>query len=81
MMDIVAMTDLPETFRRDVRLHAVCAAGAERIEIIEDMMRRVDLQRISIRPRRIPAMLLEILFPSLTVDGLIASAVIEAMKE
>ncbi|MES9996225.1 arsenite methyltransferase [Desulfovibrio aminophilus] len=79
--DIVAIGELPETVRRDIALHAACVAGAEQVAVLEEMMREAGFQRISIRPRPESAGLLAEWFPELNLGNVLASAVIEAVKE
>lgn len=78
--DIVAMGDLPETVRQDIQLHAACVAGAERIDVLEAMLREAGLQHISIRPRPESEKLLAAWFPGLHLEKVLASACIEAVK-
>lgn len=81
MSDIVALTEIPEAIRRDLKLHASCIAGAARVEDLEDMMRQAGFKRISIRPSMESGKLLMEMFPSLGVESVVASAVIEAVKQ
>lgn len=78
--DIVATEELPETVRRDIKLHAACVAGAERIVVLEAMMREAGFRQISIRPRPETEALLAAWLPGLNLEGSLASASIEAVK-
>lgn len=79
--DIVATEELPETVRRDIKLHAACVAGAERIVVLEAMMREAGFRHVSIRPRPETEALLAAWLPGLHLEGSLASANIEAVKE
>lgn len=81
MTDIVALRDMPDEIRRDILLHAECVAGAERVEELERMLRDAGFHGVSIRASDKSGMILEDLFPGLALKGLIASAVIEAVKQ
>ena len=78
--DIVATEELPETVRQDIKLHAACVAGAERIGVLEAMMREAGFMQISIRPRPESEALLAAWLPGLHLEGSLASANIEAVK-
>ncbi len=79
--DIVAVADMPEDIRANVMLHAKCVAGAARVEALEDMMRAAGFQHVSIRPNPASGRMLDEMFPGLGLGGIVASAVIEAVKE
>jgi arsenite methyltransferase len=81
LSDVVAMAEIPDTIRQDLNLHASCVAGAARVEDIEDMMRKAGFKRISIRPSRESGKLLAEMFPGLGLERVLASAVIEAVKQ
>lgn len=81
LSDVVAMAEIPESIRRDLKLHAACIAGAARVEDLENMMRQAGFERISIRPSLESGKLLAEMFPSLGVENVVASAVIEAVKQ
>jgi len=81
LADIVALADMPEKIRRDVQLHAECVAGAERVENLEAMLADAGFSAISIRPDPESGKMLEAMFPDIDLNGVIASAVIEAVKE
>ncbi|WP_043640295.1 arsenite methyltransferase [Desulfovibrio sp. TomC] len=78
--DIVATEELPETVRRDIKLHAACVAGAERIVVLEAMMREAGFRQVSIRPRPETKALLAAWLPGLNLENSLASASIEAVK-
>lgn len=78
--DIVATEELPETVRRDIKLHAACVAGAERIVALEAMMLEAGFMQISIRPRPESEALFAALLPGLNLEKSLASASIEAVK-
>lgn len=78
--DIVATEELPETVRRDIKLHAACVAGAERIVALEAMMREAGFMQISIRPRPESEALFAAWLPGLNLEKSLASASIEAVK-
>ncbi|MBU1229836.1 MAG: arsenite methyltransferase [Proteobacteria bacterium] len=79
--DIVAVADMPEDIRADVMLHAECVAGAARVEALQDMMRQAGFERVSIRLNPASARMMEQMFPGLGLGGIVASAVIEGVKE
>lgn len=79
--DIVATEELPESVRRDITLHAACVAGAERIDVLEAMLREAGFKRISIRPRPESEALLAAWLPGRGLEKRLASASIEAVKE
>jgi len=81
MTDIVALADMPEEIRRNVQLHAECVAGAEHVEALEGMLADAGFSAVSIRPDPGSAKMLEAMFPEIALNGVIASAVIEAVKE
>lgn len=78
--DIVATEALPETVRRDIKLHAACVAGAEQIAALKVMMREAGFRQISIRPRPESETLLAAWLPGLNLEKSLASANIEAIK-
>lgn len=78
--DIVATEELSETVRRDIKLHAACVAGAERIVVLKAMMREAGFRQISIRPRHESEALLAAWLPGLNLEKSLASASIEAVK-
>ncbi len=79
--DIVAVADMPEDVRENVRLHAECVAGAARVEALEDMMRAAGFRQVSIRPNPESGRMMDGMFPGLGLGGVVASAVIEAIKQ
>jgi len=78
--DIVAISDIPDEIFADAKLHASCVSGAARIEALEIMLSEAGFCRISIRPRRESGKMLDELFPGLGLNGILASAQIEAVK-
>lgn len=81
LSDIVATAEIPEAIRRDLELHAACIAGAARVEDLESMMQQAGFANISIRPSLESGKLLAEMFPALGVENVVASAVIEAVKQ
>jgi len=79
--DIVAVADMPEDIRRNVMLHAECVAGAARVEDLQAMLREAGFKRVSIRLNPESARMMEQMFPGLGLGGIVASAVVEGVKE
>ncbi|GFK95324.1 Ubiquinone/menaquinone biosynthesis C-methyltransferase UbiE [Fundidesulfovibrio magnetotacticus] len=80
MTDIVALADMPGDIRRDVRLHAECVAGAETVGRLEAMLADAGFAGACVRPSPGSAEKLAAMFPNVDLKGLVASAVIEAVK-
>jgi len=80
LSDVVALAEIPEAVRQDIKLHAACIAGATRVEDLEAMMRQAGFKHISIRPNLESGKLLAQMFPTLGVENFVASALIEAVK-
>lgn len=78
--DIVAVAEMPEDIRANVMLHAECVAGAARVETLEDMMRQAGFQQVVIRLNPESGRMVEQMFPGLGLGGVVASAVLEAIK-
>jgi len=78
--DIVAVADMPEDLRANVMLHAECVAGAARVEALEEMMRQAGFAQVSIRVNPASAQMMDTMFPGLGLGGVVASAVLEAVK-
>ncbi len=78
--DIVAVADMPEALRANVMLHAECVAGATRVEALEEMMRQAGFEQVSIRVNPGSARMMDKMFPGLGLGGVVASAVIKAVK-
>lgn len=79
--DIVAVADMSDEIRASVMLHAECVAGAARVEDLRDMLARAGFRRISIRLNPESGRMVDQMFPGLGLGGIVASAVIEGVKE
>lgn len=78
--DVVATAVLPEEIKRDTALHSYCVAGAELIGVLEDHLRTVGFEQISITPKDESRSFIREWAPGSRAEEYVVSANIEAIK-
>ncbi len=78
--DMVATAELPEEVRNDLTLHAGCLAGAAQISEIEASLAKAGFTEISVKPIDETKELLRKWAAGSTVQDIVTSATIEAIK-
>ena len=78
--DVVATAEIPLNFRQNLALIAGCIGGAERIDNIEEMLKRAGFVDIKLTPKDNSAKIVKSWAPDSRVEDFIASYIIEATK-
>lgn len=83
--DVVAIAELPDSFKQDLDMVASCIGGAEHVDKIKEMLKRVGYHDIKITLNKITLKdnnkdAINSLAPGTSVDDYVASAIIEARK-
>lgn len=80
LSDIVATADLPQSVREDLASLAGCIAGAEFVEHIHDMLKRIGFSNIKLTPKDNSKQILNTWNPNSNLEEFVASYLIEARK-
>ena len=78
--DTVAMEELPEQIRSDMKLHAGCIAGATVIDELKLMLQEAGFVDIQITPKETSRDFISKWAPGVPIEHLVVSATIEATK-
>jgi arsenite methyltransferase len=78
--DVVAAAALPEHLASDLKLLAGCVAGAERIPVLEEMLRDIGFRNVTIVPKSESAEFLRDWSPGSRIEDYVVSATIQATK-
>jgi ubiquinone/menaquinone biosynthesis C-methylase UbiE len=78
--DVVATAELPEVIKQDLKLHAVCVAGAEHIAVLEKLLCEAGFNEVKLTPKDTSKEILTSWMPETDIDQYVASYIIEAKK-
>ncbi len=78
--DIVATEPLPDSVRTDLKMVSSCIGGAEPVQVLEEMLKRVGFERVSVRVRPESAAFIRRWLPDSGLETRIASADVSATK-
>jgi len=79
--DIVALKELPEDMKEDLRLLTGCVAGATEIEELEGLLQEAGFEGVEIEVNEQSREFIRLWFPGKGVEDYIASAIVQAEKD
>ena len=78
--DVVAIANMPENLKNDMKFHSGCISGASSTEEIESMLGRAGFEKIRINPKPESKTFIRNWMPGSKVEDYVVSATIEAVK-
>ena len=78
--DIVALRDMPEEMKKDMRLRTGCVSGAVRVDTLKKALEEAGFCRIDVTVNKKSRQFISQWFPGRGVEEFIASAIIQAEK-
>ena len=79
--DVVAIAEIPQPVRENLDLIAGCIGGAEHVDNIKAMLQKAGFRNIQMAPKGNSREIVKSWAPNSDIDKIIASYVIEAVKE
>ena len=78
--DIVALRDLPEEMKKDIKLRTGCVSGAVRVDELKDIIEEAGFTGVRVTINEKSRQFISQWFPGRGVEEFIASAIIQAEK-